>query len=451
MELRDLVVTPIIIFLAYAGAYFVRPYLTDAINRKYYFPALTLRIAGAIALGFVYQFYYEGGDTYNYHTLGSRVVWEYFVKDPFEGLRLIFGVITDDLGVYKYSSKIIFFRDSSSYFVIRIAAFFDLFTFSSYSATAVLFGALSFFGSWAFFITFYRRYPHLHLPLAIASFFVPSLFFWGSGILKDTVSLAALGFATYLIDGLFIRRKWSFMMFVYLLLSLFIIYQVRKFILQAFIPTALIWIFFKYLMLVRSVAIRILIFPAIIALLSYLAFLSIVKVGEGDKKYSVNNLAKTAKITAYDIGFFTGHDAGSGYSLGELDGTFANMIQKAPAAINVSLFRPYLWEVKNPLMLLAAMESLALIFFTFSALFSRKTRILASLKNPDVVFLLTFSLIMAFAVGITSYNFGTLSRYRIPVLPFFLTTVVIMKSGVIRNQIFSENKDQADEQLNKTQ
>ena len=69
----------------------------------------------------------------------------------------------------------------------------------------------------------------------------------------------------------------------------------------------------------------------------------------------------TAKITAYDIGYYTGRDAGSGYSLGELDGTFGSMIRLSPQAINVSLFRPYLWEVKNPLMLLSALESFLLL------------------------------------------------------------------------------------------
>ena len=90
MELRDLIVTPLIIILIYGVAYFVKPYVTDPVNRKYFFPALTVKIVGALALGFVYQFYYRGGDTFNYHTLGSRVIWNAFVEDPWAGLRLIY-------------------------------------------------------------------------------------------------------------------------------------------------------------------------------------------------------------------------------------------------------------------------------------------------------------------------------------------------------------------------
>ena len=57
MELRDFIVTPIILLLVYAGAYIVRPYVTDTVNRRYFISALTVRIIGALALGFIYQFY----------------------------------------------------------------------------------------------------------------------------------------------------------------------------------------------------------------------------------------------------------------------------------------------------------------------------------------------------------------------------------------------------------
>ncbi|MEJ0034455.1 MAG: hypothetical protein WDO15_30850 [Bacteroidota bacterium] len=53
-------------------AYLLRKKLCDDINYRYYFPALTVKIIGALAVGFIYQFYYAGeGDTFNYHTRGE--------------------------------------------------------------------------------------------------------------------------------------------------------------------------------------------------------------------------------------------------------------------------------------------------------------------------------------------------------------------------------------------
>lgn len=90
MELRDFLVTPILIMFVYITAYIVRPYVTNELTRKYFFWALTVRIAGALFLGILYQFYYSGGDTFNYHTHGSRVIWNAFIESPSDGLSLIF-------------------------------------------------------------------------------------------------------------------------------------------------------------------------------------------------------------------------------------------------------------------------------------------------------------------------------------------------------------------------
>lgn len=431
MELRDLIVTPILIILVYIVAYYVRPLCTDSITRRYFFPAITVKIIGALALGFIYQFYYNGGDTFNFHTHGSRHVWEAFMDSPEAGFKLLFGG-KGQTGIYEYSSRIPFYYDPQSYFIIRISSIFDLFTFSSYSGTAVLFSMFSFVGAWAFFITFYRRYPTLNFPIALCSFFIPSVVFWGSGILKDTIVISALGLATYSIDVLFIQRNWRWTVIFLLCFSLFLILKIKLFILQAFIPASLCWIFYRQIIAIPSIVVRVLLFPLIIFSIVLIGYWSVVKIGEGDTKYSVDNIAKTAKITAYDIGFYTGRDAGSGYSLGELDGTFEGMIQKAPQAINVTLFRPYLWEAKNPLMLISSFESTLFFILSLYIMFSIRTRVVTAINNPDVLFMLVFSIILAFAVGITSYNFGTLVRYKIPLMPYFTMALVL---------IYYENKE----------
>ncbi len=428
--------------LAYLVAYLIRPYITDAINRKYFFPALTVKIIGAIALGVIYQFYYNGGDTYNYHTHGSRHIWEAFVDSPGKGLDIMFSGGKHNESFYTYSSQIEFFTDPSAFFIIRLAAFFDLFTFSTYSSTAICFALLSFIGMWMFFLTFYRRYPHLHRQLAIASFFIPSVFFWGSGLLKDTLMMACLGVITYGIDQLFFRKKISIIHFIIFVVSLWCIFSVKKFILQAFLPAALIWIYLGNLKMIRTIVVRILIFPILVALSFFSIYYAVVKVGEGDRRYAVENIAQTAKITAYDIRFQTGRDAGSGYTLGELDGSFGSMLRLAPQAINVSLFRPYLWEVNNPLMLLSALESMIFLTLSLFIIFKYRFGVIRALSNPDISFSLAFSIILAFAVGVSSFNFGTLVRYKIPLLPFFALALILL---------FYENKPKKVEEFEETE
>ena len=436
MELRDLIITPFIILLVYAGAYLVRPYVTDSINRRYFIPALSVRILGALAMGFIYQFYYHGGDTFNYHTLGSRIVWESFNENPVNGLRLIFGSTDDELGIYQYSSRIPFFHDANSYFIIRIAAFFDLLTFSSYSATAVLFSVISFVGMWMLFLTFYKKYPHLHLGIALATFFIPSVFFWGSGLLKDTVVIGCLGIATYHFSILFLDRTFKLRSILVLVGVLYLIFKVRVFVLQAYLPAVILWILAFNFRSIRSLLVKFMAVPFAAAVLLFSVYYAVVKIGENDTKYSVANLTKTSKITAYDIGFFTGRDAGSRYSLDISEWTPVGMLQASPAAINVSLFRPYLWEARNPLMFVSSLESAFLLLCTLYVLIKNFRHLFSALGNYNVLFCLVFSITFAFAVGISTFNFGTLTRYRIPLLPFYLLALLILNDYSNRDKKF---------------
>lgn len=407
-------------------AYLIRPKVTDEVNRVYFIPALTLKIVGALAVGLIYQFYYSGGDTFNYHTHGSRHVWEAFWDSPLKWGKLVFGDGTDEVGIYNYTSRIAFWRDPSSYAVVRIAGVLDLFTFSAYSATAVLFAVFSFAGMWMLFITFYENYPALHRWFAVAMFFIPSVFFWGSGLLKDTLTLGSLGMAVFAIDRIFVQRRLKLKYLILLTFGMLIVYQVKVYILLVLLPCAILWVFLTNLEAVRSTALRLMLFPVVLTGAITLGYLAMIKASEDNVKYSMAAIAKTAQVTAYDIRYYTGRDAGSGYALGELDGTFGSMVRLAPQAINVSLFRPYLWEVNNPLMLLSALESLVLLLATLYILFRENIRAIRAMSKPDILFTLLFSVTFAFAVGISTYNFGTLVRYKIPMLPFFVVALVLI-------------------------
>lgn len=428
MELRDLIVTPFFILLVYAGAHLVRPYVCDGVNYRYFFPALTVKIIGALAVGVIYQFYYDGGDTYNFHTHGSRHIWNAFVDDPFRALQLIF-LPTEwhSPGLYTYTSRIVFYYDPQSYFVVRVASFFDLLTFSTYSSTAVCFAVLSFIGGWCLFLLFYEKFPQLHFKLAIAVFFIPSVFCWGSGLLKDTLVMSALGIAVYSINNVFIERRGRTLLYIVLaVLSFLVIFLVKKYVLLCFIPAALLWIYAENLSRIRTVFFRVLLVPVVLALAIATSYYAVSKIGEDDPRYALGRLAATSKSTAYDIAFYTGRDAGSRYTLGELDGSLENMLALAPQAINVTLFRPYLWEVKNPLMLLSAVEGVCILIFSLWIFFKRPLQFFRLAGNPDALFCLAFSLTFAFAVGISTYNFGTLARYKIPLLPFYVIGLVLL-------------------------
>lgn len=421
MELRDLIVAPLVLVVVFLAAYIVRPAVTDSMTRRYFFPALILRIIGALAVGFVYQFYYGFGDTLVYHQ-GSRVIWDAFVESPGLGASLF--MHSDD--VYNYSSKIIVYNDPAAFAITQVSFVFDLITFSSYSGTAILFAIIGFIGSWLMFLTFYDLYPLLHKRIAWSIFFIPSIIFWGSGILKDTVTFACVGVILYTTYFLFVKRQFGFGKIILLLVSVVILYKVKVYILLTFLPAMILWVFFENLSLVKNKITRVFAAPIIVVIASIMAGFAGLKAGEDNPKYALNKLAETAQVTAYDIRYYSGRSAGSGYSLGELDGSFGSMIKLAPQAIVVTLFRPFLWEVNNPLMLISALEAFFFLFSLIIVFMRSNFFFFKSLVNSTVIFCLGFSLVFAFAVGVSTYNFGTLVRYKIPMLPFFVISLILI-------------------------
>jgi hypothetical protein len=145
-------------------------------------------------------------------------------------------------------------------------------------------------------------------------------------------------------------------------------------------------------------------------------------------------------MTAYDIRYGWGARTGegSGYTLGELDGSWQSMVSLAPQAINISLFRPYMWEAKNPLMLLSALEALMFLTLTLHIVVKMRRRLFTYLGMPDTLFCLVFALVFAFAVGVSTFNYGTLSRYKIPMMPYYLLAIGMIHAYWKRDRKLAE-------------
>jgi hypothetical protein len=412
------------------GGFLIRPVFSSPSTRNFFIPALAFKFIGAIALGLIYQFYYGGGDTFTYHTHGSHWIWEAFMDDPVIGLKLF----TQEPGnyngeTYAYSSKIWMFRDRASMAVIKLAAAFDLFTFSTYSSTALFFALFAFSGQWALFQISQKLFPDKTKWLAISILFVPSVVFWGSGILKDSITLAALCWMSYSLFRIFQFNKFSPLNFFIIVFMAWVIYAIKIYILLCFIVAASIYLYFRYISRVRNTVIKLMIAPILISIFLGGGYYALESVAEDDSRYALDKLGETAMITAYDIRYGWGarHGDNSGYTLGELDGSLGSLIRLAPAGIIVTLFRPWLWEVKNPLMLLAALESLAFLLITLWVLYKTPIRdLIKKINTPVVLFCLSFALMFAFAVGVSTYNFGTLMRYKIPVMPFYSMFLVLV-------------------------
>jgi hypothetical protein len=321
--------------------------------------------------------------------------------------------------------------DQSSFLLVKILSVVNLVCFNSYLVASFLFAVLSYYGIWKAFRFFNKLYPHNTKQLAIAFLYIPSVAFWGSGIFKDNVTY---GFLCLLIVGLYsilIYRKNILVNILVVISSVYVIGVIKSYILMAFLPSFGIWLFLEYRKKISSAVLRTISTPLFLGLSVVAGLFVLQTLGKTFNKFSVENFeTKASGMQRWHTKRVEQKGEGSSYSLGTLDFSAAGMIKTAPQAIFVSIFRPFLWEARNPVMLLSALESLFFLVYTirlFPYFFSKPTRAFGVLiDNPPLVFCIIFSLIFAFSVGFTSYNFGALSRYRIPLLPFYMMFVSIL-------------------------
>lgn len=428
LDIKDavllLIYAPVLLFLIS----FIGKRLKDEVLKKYFFSAAVVRMLAAVLIGLLYQYYYGSGDTIVYFQ-ESKVLNDVLLSDPVAGIRLLCSS-TGDYNILSEYGNIVFYSDASTYAVIKATAFFNLFTFETYSVTALFFSLFSFSGAVAMYKVFVRFYPSLKKMVAFAVLFTPSVIFWGSGIMKDSLTFGALGWMLYALDNIFFERKKILTSLVVLLCSVYLLYVIKIYILLAFVPSYFVFLVIARLNAVSSKAFKIIFAPFIIVGGIVGAYYVTTKMTETNKQYAIGKLASTAKITAEYINQISEQSGGSAYSLGDFDATPQGLLKKFFPALGVTFYRPFLWEVKNPVMLPAALESLAILFLTLTMVIKRGPLGLLKIirKSPFTIFCLLFSTIFAFAVGISTYNFGTLVRYKIPCMPFIAAVLLILNS-----------------------
>ena len=429
MELKDLFITPLYLALIYAIAYGLRSSVTNSYTKKYFIPALSLKLVGAIALGILYHTLYAGDTNNYYHQAG--IVYHAFGDSFAAGLELVTtsGDITP--AIRKYTDQLTWFgHGSNEYFVIRVAAVFALLSFNTYTVIAVLFATVTFTGMWAMYMTFAKIQPSAYKELATAVFFLPSVFFWGSGLLKDSLCLGALGWLFYAFYRGAIERKNILRCGLLGTMAVGVIFAMKIYILLAFMPPALLWVFNESTRGIRSPAVRLLAKPLFLGVGAVAAFFAMTQLAAADARFNLDKIGEQSKLTADYLQQVSQTEQGSGYNIGAQDGTLGGMAKLAPQAVVVALFRPFLWEARNPTMLLSALESTYFLILTLRILWRvGVARALATISSvPILTLCFVFSLIFAVSVGISSGNFGTLVRYKIPLMPFYLSGLYIMQS-----------------------
>lgn len=440
MTTIDLLLAPLYLLIIYALAYRHRgKYEENHPLRPYFIPALSIKLFGGILFAMVYQIYYKGGDTFWFFQ-GIEVLYEAFLENPAKGLELL----TLDGYQYEgstliYTHKIWWFKDDNSYMVIKFGSVLSLFAFGNYTALTLLFSVFSFIGLWKLLKVFYDWMPQLHREFVISIFYIPSVFFWGSGIMKDTIMIGSFGIVVYCFYQIFYKKQRQIKYFLLLIFFSWIMLKIRSFVFFTLAPTLMFSLYVLYSNKIKSAAIRTVIAPFLLSIMAVGAVFVIQFTANINARYNLESLEKRAYDTQWwhtKVQELEGGE-GSAYSLGPPTKSVPELAARFPLAVNVTFFRPYFWEVNGPIMLQSALESLIILIFALVTL--GKTGITAfvryPLKDPILAFAISFSILYAFGVGVTSNNFGALVRYKIPAIPMLISSLYMLRHYAALNKV----------------
>lgn len=414
--------------ILWIGRYFYKKYYAKSKFAKFFWYGLLFRLSCAWICSAVFKFFYSGGDSTMYHSgiidisHESWSFWWEFMKDVFN--------TTHNWGRYGNINGVAAFyiEGMNNAGVVRFGLLFNLICFDSFIALSLWYSLFAFWGLWQLYKVFLYFYPAYYKELGYIIVFYPSAIFWSSSVLKDPMCIGALGFLVYSTTSIFFWYKNIIRNSIIAVVSGIMVYIIKPYIIIAFAPAFFFWLFLQYNHKIKSSFVRrfLAIFVIIISLFGGSYLYKNLTDSEATKRYSQEAVIESIKEQGKNFKA----SGGSVFSLGSFEPTPLGLAKMFPKAINATLYRPYIWEIRNPLMLISALESCVLLVVSIIILFRFKFNIFrlvnVILSEPLVLFSLVFTIIFAGAVGISTLNFGALVRYKIPCLPFYGLALVVL-------------------------
>ena len=428
MDIFDLILPVIyLIFILFFAHKFTINRIRKEPVYKYFMKGLLLKIFGAICLGLVYFFYYSGGDTVNYYNTACALV-DVLFENPDTFLYMYFGEpsFSEFYLINSNYDLVYWVNDSYAYFVSKCFVPIVLLCAKSYMASAAVTATLCYLGVWRLFVIFVREFPRLEKQFAWSILYVPSVIFWGSGIMKDSLTFSATCFYVHGFYWFFTQKRRSAKYIIALVLGSYLLLAVKPYILFALLPGSILWFVALRVAKIKNAFVKVMFAPTLLAVGVVIGVLVLQQLGDSLGNYSVEKVIKTASQGQQDLK--QSYYGGNAFNIGDYEPTVAGLMSVAHYAVFATLFRPTFFDVRNVVMGICAIENMFILGFTIYLLIKLKVYRFFSLvtTHPLLMFSFIFSIFFAFSVGVSISNFGALVRLKIPCIPFFLSSLVIL-------------------------
>jgi hypothetical protein len=431
----DLVLAPLCLLILYGILRNRAEKNTDPQIRKIYYKGFYFKIFCVLAYTFVTEFIFKGGDTGLYYqgVLDLRAA----INDDFNHVGTVVKslklTIDNPLTPYFYYDNYSddftynYMLSATNFFVPRLGLIPAVIFFNNYLCINLVFGFFALGGALRLFKVFHYYYPRYTRELALAIIFLPSVGFWSAGLLKDPICFGSIGYILYAVHNIFVKKEDFKTSFLWIVVCGFLIYYIKVYILLVLILSILIWLFAETNALIKDRTLRN-IFSFLTLVVSFIIsyfLLNYFTSQEAAKQYKLDNLLDQAEYQRKVIQDLAANTValGSNFSINT-----SNPVTLVANSLVATFFRPFLWEVKSPVAFFSAIEAAFFLFLTLNFFFKKGIKKFFGLAfgDPRMLMCFVFSMVFALAVGASTSNFGALSRYKIPCMPFFFIMLLLI-------------------------
>jgi hypothetical protein len=371
-----------------------------------YWAGLLLRLIGGLSVGIIYKYYYDrSGDTFLFFDDATKLINTCY-HDPGAYLKFL---LTGD------SPVDIATTGSRSMFFVTILSVVNLATDNNYWISSLWFSFFSFWCSYRLVLKLDSIFPDGRMASRIALLFLPSVVFWSSGIIKESVAFGAMAILAVHFLSMMRSQKLTLTGFLALGFYTYLLLSLKYYWGAVLIPSMVtsLFVYWTFGRKKRNAWAMAGIWVLVFVLLAFVAsfthpnfyferFLTVI----------VGNHDEFVRISRPDnlIGFYN------------LSADWLSILINSPWALWSGLFRPMIFEAGAMMGLVGSLENLFFLVLVFWKL--KFIRIPLSDNRLIVIATVVYIVVLCIFLALSTPNFGTLSRYRVGFLPFFVLLIL---------------------------
>ncbi len=382
-----------------------------------------LKILAGTALWAIYNWVYTDrayADIFKYFD-DSAVMFSALADRPMDFFRMLFSISNDspyfDERYYKVMNH--WYREYESnmhndaHTIIRFNAAVRLLSFGEFHVHTVFAAFLSLTGTVALYRAFVDFLPGRERLLAIAVFLIPSVLFWGSGVIKESLLFFGLGILIWQWFKLLSNEMTSVGVILIAGASV-LLFHLKFYVIASLVP-GLAMLFLERFARRVPFALRtaLVLFGTIWLALNLHHFLP-----------GFNVLEILALKQRDFIGLAQATNAGSFIMPERLTPTIGSFIVQAPNALFMTMLGPLFHPSSGAFGLVAIVENSVILLAVVLMLFYRLPA--RSVDHILLTALLSYMVALALVIGWTTPVMGALVRYRVPLLPFVLIAAALV-------------------------